>query len=62
MVKYSLVKTVQGMIDLLESSLDDAEKFEVKGNQAASTRVRGVLQTVRNECADTRKMIIKMRK
>jgi hypothetical protein len=62
MGKKSLVKTIQGMIDVLESSLDDAEKFEAKGNQAASTRVRGVLQDIKNSCMDTRKMIIAMRK
>lgn len=55
MEKYQQMKT------LVESIADDLEKAKT-GNKAAGTRVRSVMQDVKNLAQEIRKDVLEMRK
>lgn len=49
------------LVKLIESAADDVAKAE-GGNKAAGTRVRGIMQDVKNAAQDVRKDILEARK
>ena len=52
----SVESMVQGMIDALNEALRDAAKHD-RGNSAAGTRVRKVMQGCKNTAQDVRKQV-----
>lgn len=52
----SVEQKLLAMIEMIGESVDDAVKHG-KGNKAAGTRVRKMLQTVANECKEIRKQV-----
>jgi len=55
------VEKYQQMKTLVESIADDLEKAKT-GNKAAGTRVRSVMQDVKNLAQEIRKDVLEMRK
>ncbi len=52
----SVETMVQGMIDALNEALGDSAKHD-RGNSAAGTRVRKVMQGCKNTAQDVRKQV-----
>ena len=55
-----------GMIDDLETSLVaariEAEKFQINGNKAAGTRVRKIMQIVKEKAQNIRNGVLEIKK
>lgn len=54
--------TLDELIDILEEARVDYQKFYVKGNKAAATRLRKKLQDVAKLCKTSREEIIEYKK
>ena len=59
-MSQNIAEVISNMIDHLQESLDDAEKFD-RGNAAAGTRVRKSLQDIATSCKTARTAVIDIR-
>lgn len=61
MAKAKVVDNLQKLIDTATATMDDAEKFEEKGNGSTGTRVRKAMQDIKSIAQEIRQEVSEMK-